>query len=200
MRDPLRTIREMGLGAFLSMQVVLGGGLLAAMAHLPLLGALAFAIVAPGFAISAADWTLVISGYATATLAALFAASVQRDRRLARRRAHDAPVLAAVVSRRPAGDIRPFLSHPLLGQDRPRTHATEHAAPMDLTATIAVLAAAAGLFAFGSWRSAQPADPLKPRLIPWRLVIILSGAVGVLMLAHVANLFGIQTGSRTGMR
>lgn len=83
MRDPLRTVREMGLGAFLSMQVVLGGGLLAAMAHLPLLGALAFAVVAPGFAISAADWTLVISGYATATLAALFAASVQRDRRLA---------------------------------------------------------------------------------------------------------------------
>jgi glycosyltransferase XagB len=83
MRDPLRTIREMGFGAFLSMQIVLGGGLLAAMAHLPLLGALVFAVVAPGFAISAADWTLVISGYATATLAALFAAAVQRDRRLA---------------------------------------------------------------------------------------------------------------------
>ncbi|MBT9447648.1 MAG: glycosyltransferase [Hyphomonadaceae bacterium] len=83
MRDPLRTIREMGLGAFLAMQVVLGGGLLAAMAHLPLLGALMFAVAAPGFSISAADWTLVISGYATATLAALFAAAVQRDRRLA---------------------------------------------------------------------------------------------------------------------
>jgi glycosyltransferase XagB len=82
MRDPLRTVREMGLGAFLSMQVVLGGGLLAAMAHMPLLGALIFAIFAPGFEISAADWTLVISGYATATLAALFAAAVQRDRRL----------------------------------------------------------------------------------------------------------------------
>ncbi len=83
MRDPFRTVREMGLGAFLAMQVVLGGGLLAAMAHLPLLCALAFAAVAHRFSISAADWTLVISGYATATLAALFAAAVQRDRRLA---------------------------------------------------------------------------------------------------------------------
>lgn len=71
---------------------------------------------------------------------------------------------------------------------------------MDLTATIAILVVAAALFAFGSWRSAQPANPLKPRLIPWRLVMILSGAVAILMLAHVANLFGIQTGSRTGMR
>jgi hypothetical protein len=41
---------------------------------------------------------------------------------------------------------------------------------------------------------------LKPRLIPWRLVMIVSGAVGILMLAHVANLFGIQTGSRNGIR
>ena len=71
---------------------------------------------------------------------------------------------------------------------------------MDLTATIAIFCVAAALFAFGSWRSAQPADPLKPRLIPWRPVIIVSGVVCVLMLAHVANLFGIQTGSRTGMR
>jgi amino acid transporter len=71
---------------------------------------------------------------------------------------------------------------------------------MDLTLTIAIFAAAAALFAFGSWRSAQPADPLKPRLVPWRLVVILSGVVGILMLAHVVNLFGIETGGRNGMR
>lgn len=71
---------------------------------------------------------------------------------------------------------------------------------MDLTVTIAVFAIAGALFAFGSWRSAQPADPLKPRLIPWRPVIIISGVVGLLMLVHLVNLLGVQTGGRTGMR
>lgn len=83
MRNPVRTMHEMGVWQFAATQLVLGGGILAAFAHLPLLGALALAAILPGFQISIADWVLVISGYATATLAALFAAFVQRDRRLA---------------------------------------------------------------------------------------------------------------------
>lgn len=84
MRNPLRTAREMGLGAFLWMQLVLGGGLVAACAHAPLLAWLLFNLAAPATAqVSATDWALVIFGYATASLAALFAAVIQRDARLA---------------------------------------------------------------------------------------------------------------------
>ncbi|MDZ4776033.1 MAG: hypothetical protein SGJ23_04515 [Alphaproteobacteria bacterium] len=71
---------------------------------------------------------------------------------------------------------------------------------MSLTVTLAILIPAALLFAFGSWKSAQPADPLKPRLIPWRPVMIIAAVVALVMLVHVVNTFGIETGGRTGMR
>ncbi|MDX2235469.1 MAG: hypothetical protein NW200_13310 [Hyphomonadaceae bacterium] len=67
---------------------------------------------------------------------------------------------------------------------------------MTMTTTLIVLAVAAGLFGFGSWRSAQPADPLNPRLIPWRPVLIIAGVVALLMLVHLVNLMGISTGAR----
>ena len=84
MRNPWRTAREMGLGGFLWMQLVLGGGLIAASAHAPLLGLLLLNGVAPQIAqVSATDWMLMIVGYVTAALAAVFAAFLERDRRLA---------------------------------------------------------------------------------------------------------------------
>lgn len=66
---------------------------------------------------------------------------------------------------------------------------------MSLTVTLCVLAVAVVVFGYGSWRAARPADPLKPRLIPWRFVSLFAGAVGLLMMAHVVNLFGIETGT-----
>lgn len=65
---------------------------------------------------------------------------------------------------------------------------------MNLTVTLILLGVFVALFGYGSWVSAKPADPLKPRLIPWRPVIIASGVGGILMLVHIVNLFGIQTG------
>jgi hypothetical protein len=67
---------------------------------------------------------------------------------------------------------------------------------MDMTTTLAVLAAAAGVFGYGSWRAAQPADPLRPRLIPWRPLILTAGVVVILMLVHLVNLAGVTTGQR----
>jgi cellulose synthase/poly-beta-1,6-N-acetylglucosamine synthase-like glycosyltransferase len=84
MRNPVRTAREMGLSGFLWMQLVLGGGLVAACAHAPLLAWLLLNLVSPQTAqVSPTDWMLVICGYATASLAAVFAAFLERDRRLA---------------------------------------------------------------------------------------------------------------------
>jgi amino acid transporter len=66
---------------------------------------------------------------------------------------------------------------------------------MNLPVTLTVLCVAVALFAFGSWRSAQPADPLNPRMIPWRPVIIIAGVIALLMLVHLVNLAGVSTGA-----
>lgn len=84
MRNPVRTAGDLGLCGFLWMQLVLGGGLVAACAHAPLLALLVAAALAPGLVTPPPlDWVLVIFGYATASLGALFAAAIGRDRRLA---------------------------------------------------------------------------------------------------------------------
>jgi hypothetical protein len=64
----------------------------------------------------------------------------------------------------------------------------------DLALSIAALAGAGGVFWFASHRAAQPADPLKPRLVPWRGVIIASGFAALIALVHLVNLAGVETG------
>ena len=64
----------------------------------------------------------------------------------------------------------------------------------DLVFSLAALAAAGGVFWFASHRAAQPADPLKPRLVPWRGVIIASGFAALIALVHLVNLAGVETG------
>lgn len=65
---------------------------------------------------------------------------------------------------------------------------------MDLTTTLVLMALLGGLFAYGSWRSSKPADPLKPRMIPWRPIMIASGFATIIMLVHLVNLLGFETG------
>lgn len=44
----------------------------------------------------------------------------------------------------------------------------------------AILVCFGGLFAYASWRSAQPANPAKPRLIPWRTISVFAGFIAFL--------------------
>ena len=63
---------------------------------------------------------------------------------------------------------------------------------MDLTTTLALLAAAVALAVFAGWRGARPSQPhLGVRMIPWRFVMILAGAMVLLLLVHVAALLGM---------
>jgi amino acid transporter len=75
---------------------------------------------------------------------------------------------------------------------------------MDLATTLIILAITGALFALSYWRSAQPADQRIPNLnpwrIPWRTIMIFSGAAALLMLVHIVNLMGFQTGGRMGIR
>jgi hypothetical protein len=67
---------------------------------------------------------------------------------------------------------------------------------MDMTTTLILMAAMAGVFGIGSWIAARPADPLNPRLIPWRPIILVAGVVGLILAAHLVNLLGFSTGIR----
>jgi cellulose synthase/poly-beta-1,6-N-acetylglucosamine synthase-like glycosyltransferase len=83
MRNPFRVAHEMGLGGFASMQLILGGGVVAAFAH----GPLAFIVLTAAFTsydLQPADFTLALFGYSVAGFSALTASALTRDWRHAR--------------------------------------------------------------------------------------------------------------------
>jgi len=53
---------------------------------------------------------------------------------------------------------------------------------------------AAGLFILAAWRSGKPAEPGQVRLIPWTLIMVVTGGFFMLLLAHFFGHFGIETG------
>ncbi|MBA3811721.1 MAG: hypothetical protein H0X27_08810 [Caulobacteraceae bacterium] len=61
---------------------------------------------------------------------------------------------------------------------------------MTLTLTVALAGLAAALTVLFGWLGARPARPLAaPRLVPWRLLMIVAFAGAVAMLVHAVNLF-----------
>ncbi|MFZ2030715.1 MAG: glycosyltransferase [Vitreimonas sp.] len=79
MRDPLRTAREMGLGAFASMQLMLGGGIVASFAHGPLAFIIFTALLTPARLLEPIDVILALSGYTVAVFASLSASALSRN-------------------------------------------------------------------------------------------------------------------------
>jgi hypothetical protein len=67
---------------------------------------------------------------------------------------------------------------------------------MDLIITLCLLAGAVGLFAYGRSVAARPVDIARVRMIPWNAVLVVLGLVIILLLVHLVNLFGIETGRR----
>ncbi|MBU6372233.1 MAG: hypothetical protein KJS97_05840 [Alphaproteobacteria bacterium] len=65
---------------------------------------------------------------------------------------------------------------------------------LDLIITLSAIALLGALFAFASHRAAQPADPLNPRLVPWRPIIVISGFATLVAIVHLLNLAGVETG------
>ncbi len=75
MRNPWRTARELGLRGFFAMQLMLGGGVLAAFAH----GPLAFIVLTAALShynLRPEDFALTIAGYCTALFTALTACAL----------------------------------------------------------------------------------------------------------------------------
>jgi len=70
---------------------------------------------------------------------------------------------------------------------------------MDFPLTLAISAGLLALAVGSGWMGARPPNPHKgPRLMPWRLIMLLSAAVLMVVLAHLLNLVGVTTGRQQG--
>jgi len=68
---------------------------------------------------------------------------------------------------------------------------------MDWAATLGVTLGFVALAVFAGWRGQRPPNLVKgPRMVPWRLVMVLAASVVLLCLVHIANLLGFETGRR----
>ena len=66
---------------------------------------------------------------------------------------------------------------------------------MGLQLTLWLAAASAGTAVACGWRGARPPDPMRgPRLVPWRLLMALSACGALVLLVHLVNLLGFDTG------
>jgi len=79
MRDPIRTMHEMGAKAFMSMQLILGTGVLAALVHGPLAFILLVAALSPYDLLRPADFVLALCGYCVAVFTALTACALSNS-------------------------------------------------------------------------------------------------------------------------
>ena len=63
---------------------------------------------------------------------------------------------------------------------------------MSLSLTLFFLAISLAVTVFAGWRGARPVDLMKgPRMMPWRFLMLLSGALSFLLAVHLAALFGL---------
>jgi hypothetical protein len=66
---------------------------------------------------------------------------------------------------------------------------------MNLTLTLGLAAAVLAIALFCAWRGAAPPNPHRgPRLIPYRFLMVLCGALALYLAAHLLNLLGVTTG------
>lgn len=65
---------------------------------------------------------------------------------------------------------------------------------MSPSLTLTLLAAASAVAVFSGWRGARPPDLSKgPRMMPWRFIMLVAGALAVLLLIHLASVLGGRT-------
>lgn len=69
---------------------------------------------------------------------------------------------------------------------------------MDLPLTLVACAFFLVLAILCGWMGARPINVLKgPRLVPWRPLMMVCVVALMLMMVHLANLLGFQTGNQT---
>lgn len=64
----------------------------------------------------------------------------------------------------------------------------------DMIITLGLLVGSISLFVYGRGVAARPADLARVRMIPWNMVLIALGFVILILLVHLVNLLGVETG------
>ncbi|MNE39670.1 hypothetical protein D3C80_1336340 [compost metagenome] len=65
---------------------------------------------------------------------------------------------------------------------------------MSPSLTLTLLAAAIAVAVFSGWRGARPPDLSKgPRMMPWRFIMLVAGALTFLLLIHLASTLSGRT-------
>ena len=70
---------------------------------------------------------------------------------------------------------------------------------VDWILTISGLVLFAALGVLANWRAGLPWDDAKPRVLPWRLILVFSGFFFFVLVVHLVNLFGIETGPENSL-
>ena len=64
---------------------------------------------------------------------------------------------------------------------------------LPLPATLIAFGICLGVFILAAWQSSKPARPEKgPRMIPWTLIAIMAGGIGVILIAHLMTFAGME--------
>jgi hypothetical protein len=64
---------------------------------------------------------------------------------------------------------------------------------MDLSVTLALIAMVVAAGALSGWRGAQPPNLQRgPRLVPWRFLMVLCGALLLYLAVHLLSLMGLM--------
>ncbi|MGH7019499.1 MAG: hypothetical protein ACREEY_06455 [Brevundimonas sp.] len=65
---------------------------------------------------------------------------------------------------------------------------------MSPSLTLTLLAVSTAVAVLSGWRGARPPDLSKgPRMMPWRFIMLVAGALAVLLLIHLASVLGGRT-------
>ncbi|MNV00685.1 hypothetical protein D3C71_908610 [compost metagenome] len=65
---------------------------------------------------------------------------------------------------------------------------------MSPSLTLILLAVSTAAAVFSGWRGARPPDLSKgPRMMPWRFIMLVAGALTFLLLIHLASVLGGRT-------
>ena len=64
----------------------------------------------------------------------------------------------------------------------------------DIAYTLAALAFCALLGVYGFWRNFKKHDNLKAPIVPWMIVCLACLATGFMIIVHLVNLMGFETG------
>lgn len=70
---------------------------------------------------------------------------------------------------------------------------------LDLILTLAGIVTGVAFAVFCSWRAGRPRDDLKPKMLPWQFLMILSAFVTMMLLVHLINVLGYETGPGKGL-